>query len=104
MSPGVAPFASWPRHAPLAVHAEGRTLAAAILFASLHDRPIHLCHVSRREEMLLIRAAKAQGLPVTCEVCPHHLFLTEEDLPAIGSGRAEVRPRLPTKADQAALW
>src|SRR3990172_4526846 len=104
MSPGVAPFASWPRPAPLAVHAEGRTLAAAILFASLHNRPIHLCHVSRREEILLIRAAKEKGLLVTCEVCPHHLFLTEGDIPAIGPGRAEVRPRLATKADQAALW
>jgi len=104
MSTWVAHFASWPRHAPLAVHAEGRTLAAAILFASLHNRPIHLCHVSRREEILLIRAAKEKGLLVTCEVCPHHLFLTEGDIPAIGPGRAEVRPRLATKADQAALW
>ena len=62
-------FASWPKQAPLCVHAEGKTLAAAILIASLHDRPIHLCHVSRREEILLIRAAKENGLPVTCEVC-----------------------------------
>ncbi|MEX1143495.1 MAG: amidohydrolase family protein [Anaerolineales bacterium] len=97
-------FAAWPKQAPLCVHAEGKTLAAAILFASLHDRPIHLCHVSRREEILLIRAAKEKGLPVTCEVCPHHLYLTEEDLPAIGPGRGEVRPRLATKKDQAALW
>ncbi len=97
-------FASWPKQASLAVHAEGKTLAAAILLASLHGRPIHLCHVSRREEILLIRAAKDQGLPVTCEVCPHHLYLSEEDIPSIGAGRAEVRPRLATKADQAALW
>ena len=97
-------FASWPKQAPLCVHAEGKTLAAAILIASLHDRPIHLCHVSRREEILLIRAAKENGLPVTCEVCPHHLYLTEDDLPAIGLGRGEVRPRLATKTDQAALW
>lgn len=97
-------FASWPKHAPLCVHAEGKTLAAAILLASLHGRPIHLCHVSRREEILLIRAAKEQGLSVTCEVCPHHLYLSEEEMPTIGPGRAEVRPRLATKADQAALW
>jgi carbamoyl-phosphate synthase/aspartate carbamoyltransferase/dihydroorotase len=97
-------FASWPKQAPLAVHAEGKTLAAAILLASLHGRPIHLCHVSRREEIVLIRAAKDQGLPVTCEVCPHHLYLSEDDIPSIGPGRAEVRPRLATQADQAALW
>lgn len=97
-------FASWPRSAPLAVHAEGKTLAAAILLASIYNRPIHLCHVSRREEILLIRAAKETGLPITCEVCPHHLFLTEDDIPALGAGRSEVRPRLATEADRDALW
>lgn len=97
-------FASWPRSAPLAVHAEGKTLAAAILLASIYKRPIHLCHVSRREEILLIRAAKEKGLPITCEVCPHHLFLTEDDIPALNAGRSEVRPRLATRADRDALW
>ena len=40
---------------------------------------------------------------VTCEVTPHHLFLSDGDAPAIGAGRAEVRPRLATAADRAAL-
>jgi carbamoyl-phosphate synthase/aspartate carbamoyltransferase/dihydroorotase len=97
-------FSSWPRNAPIAIHAEGRTLAAAILLAELVNRPIHLCHVSRREEILLIRAAKEKGVPVTCEVTPHHLFLSEADIPSIGAGRAEVRPVLASAADQQALW
>jgi carbamoyl-phosphate synthase/aspartate carbamoyltransferase/dihydroorotase len=97
-------FAHWPRHQPLAVHAEGRSLATAILLAALHDRPVHLCHVSRQDEIELIRAAKAKGLPVTCEVTPHHLFLCEDDTPSMGPGRAEVRPRLATAADRDALW
>lgn len=97
-------FARWPRPAPIVAHAEGRTLAAIILLAALYDRPVHLAHVSRREEILLIRAAKARGLPVTCEVAPHHLFLTERDIPALGRGRGEVRPRLATASDQQALW
>ncbi len=97
-------FASWPRSAPLAVHAEGKTLAAAILLASLTGRPLHICHVSHREEILLIRAAKEKVLQITCEVCPHHLFLTEEDIPTLGAGRSEVRPRLATRADRDALW
>lgn len=45
-----------------------------------------------------------QGMPVTCEVCPHHLFLWEEDLERIGYGRGQVRPILGTKEDQQALW
>jgi len=58
----MAHFARWPRHLPIAAHAEGRTLAAVILVAALYDRPLHLCHVSRRDEILLIKAAKEKGL------------------------------------------
>jgi len=101
----MAHFAHWPYTSPIVAHAESRTLAAVILLAALYDRPLHLAHVSLREEILLIRAAKARGLKVTCEVAPHHLFLTDRDIPALGrSGRGEVRPRLATAADQQALW
>lgn len=94
-------FKTWPRHRPLVVHAEGHTLAAAIRMAELTDRPLHLAHVATREEILLVREAKERGLKITCEVTPHHLFLTEDDLPG---GRGEVRPRLGTQADVDALW
>ena len=52
----------------------------------------------------MIRTAKDRGLPVTCEVAPHHLFLTEDDLDTIGHGRGQVRPMLAKKSDQEALW
>lgn len=97
-------FKHWPADMPIAVHAEGRTLAAVILLAAIYDRHVHLCHISRREEILLIRAAKERGIKVTCEVTPHHLFLSEKDIPVIGMGRSEVRPRLATEADREALW
>ncbi|TMC57163.1 MAG: hypothetical protein E6J26_06640 [Chloroflexi bacterium] len=93
----------WPHDAPLLCHAEGRTVAAAILAANLFDRSVHICHVSRKDEIELIRTAKGKGLRVTCEVTPHHLFLTEEDIPSIGAGRGEVRPRLAMRADREAL-
>lgn len=95
--------ARWPAERPLLCHAEGRTVAAALLAAHLAERAIHICHVSRKDEIELIRAAKVRGLRVTCEVTPHHLFLTEADAPAIGAGRGEVRPALATEADRAAL-
>lgn len=94
-------FQAWPADRPLVAHAEGRTMAAAILMSALTDRPLHLAHVATREEILLIREAKARGLKITCEVTPHHLFLTEDDL---SGGRKEVRPRLGTQADVDALW
>jgi carbamoyl-phosphate synthase/aspartate carbamoyltransferase/dihydroorotase len=104
MSLWMAHFANYPSSLPIAVHAEGRSLAAVILMAALFDRPIHLCHVSTREEILLIRKAKEKGLKVTCEVAPHHLFLSKADIPALGVGRSEVRPRLAELADRDALW
>lgn len=42
-------------------------------------------------------------MQVTCEVCPHHLFLSSEDKTHLGS-KGEVRPRLVSKEDQQALW
>ena len=99
-----AHFAAWPRARPIAVHAEGRSLAFALLLAHLHDRSLHVCHVSRRDEILLIRAAKERGLKVSCEATPHHLFLSQDDLGAIGEGRGEVRPRLAQTSDVEALW
>jgi dihydroorotase-like cyclic amidohydrolase len=100
-------FEKYPKEYPIVLHSESRTMAAGILFAAIYDRPIHIAHISLREEVLLIRAAKERGIKVTCEVCPHHLFLTKDDLPAVSQGhpgRGEVRPRLATKADVEALW
>ncbi len=97
-------FAHWPADRPLAMHAEGRSLAASILLADLYRRPVHLCHVSREEEILVIRRAKERGLPVTCEVAPHHLILCEDDVPRLGKGRSLVCPGLARARDRQALW
>ncbi len=99
----VAHCAHWPAAAPLVAHAEGHNLAAVILAAHLAGRSVHIAHVSRRDEIELIRAAKMKGFAVTCEVCPHHLFLTlaQSGLPP---GYSEVRPRLAAQADVDALW
>lgn len=104
MTSWVDHFIQWPGTLPIAVHAEGRTLAAVLLMSALYDKPVHICHVSRREEILLIRSAKERGLKVTCEVTPHHMFLTEEDIPNDSPGMGEVRPRLAKKVDNDALW
>ena len=67
----------WPVAAEAA--AVGRDLA--ILADVIRDEPgarLHLTHVSTAEALDLVRRAKAAGLPVTCDVTPHHLALTEE--------------------------
>lgn len=111
-------------------HAEKQTVAAILMVAQLYQRPVHICHVAKKEEVrneihcqireknifvlhllrflsqiLIIRAAKQKGIQVTCEVAPHHLFLCEENLSDIGGGgRAQVRPTLGTREDMEALW
>jgi carbamoyl-phosphate synthase/aspartate carbamoyltransferase/dihydroorotase len=100
-------FMKFPKNAPIVLHSESRTMAAGILFAAIHDRSVHIAHISLKEEVLLIKAAKERGIKVTCEVCPHHLFLSKADIPTISHGhpgRGEVRPRLATKEDVEALW
>src|SRR5215204_2501129 len=100
-------FQNFPKDHPIVLHAESRTMSAGILFAAIYDRPVQIAHISLKEEVLLIKAAKERGLQVTCEVCPHHLFLSKDDIPTISHGhpgRGEVRPRLATKEDVAALW
>ena len=100
-------FEKYSKHFPIVVHSESRSMAAAILFAAMYDRPVHVAHISLKEEVLLIKAAKERGIKVTCEVCPHHLFLSKDNIPAISNGhpgRGEVRPRLAPREDVEALW
>jgi len=99
----VAVFKAWPASKVLAVHAEDLSVAAAIALSATLARPVHICHVSRRAEIELIARAKATGLPITCEVTPHHLFLTQKDAQRLGT-HGLVRPPLAEQADQDALW
>lgn len=97
-------FEKWPKHLPIVAHAEKQTVAAILMVAQLYQRPVHICHVAKKEEILIIRAAKQKGIQVTCEVAPHHLFLCEEHVDDIGGGRAQVRPMLGSREDMEALW
>ncbi len=94
----IACFKTWPRSKAIAIHAEGQSVAVGIGLAAAYRRPVHFCHISRKEEIEVIAAAKRQGLPVTCEVTPHHLFLTEADAERLGP-LGDMRPRLATQAD-----
>ncbi|MDR0951824.1 MAG: dihydroorotase [Oscillospiraceae bacterium] len=61
----------------------------------------HICHVSARESVELIRRAKAAGLPVSCETAPHYLLLCDEDLRDDGAFR--MNPPIRGRADREAL-
>lgn len=61
----------------------------------------HVCHVSTKESVELIRKAKAEGLPVTCETAPHYLVLCDTDME--DDGRFKMNPPLRSREDRAAL-
>ena len=61
----------------------------------------HVCHISTKESVALIRAAKAEGLPVTCETGPHYLVMCDEDLQ--DEGRFKMNPPIRSAEDRDAL-
>ena len=97
-------FSRWPKGKPIMVHAEGPTFERAINVARKTGQRLHLCHMSLASEMQMIIDAKNEGLPVTCEVSPHHLFLTEQDARHLPRGQGMMRPPLATEDDRQALW
>ena len=64
---------------------------------------LHIAHISTEKGLELVRAAKAEGLPVTCEVTPHHLFLSEEDITDAYDTNLKMNPPLRRASDAAAL-
>ena len=78
-------------------------VARALVMATVAYRRLHICHISTPQELKLIKAAKARGLKVTCEVTPHHLFLTQDGEARLGP-LGKMNPPLRSRAEVEALW
>lgn len=96
-------FSYWDSKKPILVHGEEDILPDILQVVAKTRTRLHVCHVSKKSELSLILAAKKAGLPVTCGVTPHHLFLTNEDVKTLGT-HALMKPELGTIADQNYLW
>ena len=88
--------------AGMPAEAETVMIARDILLAQATGGRLHIAHVSTAQGVELIRAAKAKGIPVTAEVAPHHLTLTEEKLAGYDPC-FKMNPPLRTAADLKAL-
>ncbi len=64
---------------------------------------LHIAHLSSKAGFELVEKAKQESENISCEVCPHHLFLTEDDLEKLGNF-GKMNPPLRTKEDTHALW
>jgi len=78
-------------------------VARDLRLAELTGCPLHLAHLSTAGSVALVREAKARGIAVTCEVTPHHLFLTEDDITDVYDTNMKMNPPLRTAEDAAAL-
>ncbi|MBI5651440.1 MAG: dihydroorotase family protein [Chloroflexi bacterium] len=87
------------RPAIAAVLAVARVLA----IAETTGRAVHIAHLSTAREIELVKDAKARGVRVTCEVAPHHLFLSTDDEERLGAFGI-VNPPLRAPDDVRALW
>lgn len=96
-------YKAWPSDKPIMLHAEDDV--SELVFKTLKEVPkrTHLAHISSRAELEFIMKAKDAGLPITCGVTPHHLFLTDEDAKRLG-GYAYMKPFLKPRADREFLW
>jgi len=100
MNEGVVSTRAGIRAQPAA--AESSMVARDIEICAMTGARYHVAHVSTAESVALIRAAKRRGLPVTCEVTPHHLTLTDDACAGYDT-HAKCNPPLRTTADLAAL-
>lgn len=76
--------------------------ARDIILAKSTGCRLHLCHCSTKDSVTMVKEAKADGLAVTAEVCPHHFILTEDDIPG-DDANYKMNPPLRTAADKDAL-
>lgn len=96
-------YAAWPKEKVVLLHVEEDVIDVAIESMKDLKRPIHVCHMPSKEILQKIIIAKRAGLPVTCGVCPHHLFLTSEDVAKLDV-YGKMLPSLKTQQDQDYLW
>lgn len=96
-------FFYWKSNKPILIHGEEDILPEILSLVKRVGKKVHICHVSKKSELSLILKAKENGLPITCGVTPHHLFLTHNDVMKIGSF-ASMKPELGDQTDQDFLW
>jgi dihydropyrimidinase len=88
-------------------YVEAVATARALAFARMAEAPVHVVHLSSAAALEEVRQAKAVGVRVTAETCPHYLVLTEDrydDPDPISAARYLISPPLRTPGDRDALW
>jgi len=88
-------------------YVEAVATARTLAFARMAEAPVHVVHLSSAAALREVRAARAAGVAVSAETCPHYLVLTDErydDPDPVSCARFVISPPLRTAADRDALW
>jgi carbamoyl-phosphate synthase/aspartate carbamoyltransferase/dihydroorotase len=96
-------FETWPGPGPIAVHAESDSIPTALDLAERYHQRLHVCHVPHPDDLLTIEEARQRGVDVTCEVTPHHLFLSREATETLGAF-GHMKPPLVSNAAVDLFW
>jgi len=96
-------YQAWPSDQPILLHCEGETMPMAVPLIRDIGKKTHICHVSSKAELSAIIEAKKAGLPITCGVTPHHLFLNENDAKRLGP-YGQMKPYLKSPQDVDFIW
>lgn len=76
--------------------------ARDVILAKETGAKLHLCHISTKDSVTILKHAKAEGIPVTGEVCPHHFAMTDDEIPC-DDANYKMNPPLRSKEDLEAL-
>ena len=85
----------------ISAESEWRQIARDLALAEKTGCKYHVCHISSKESVSLIRDAKRRGVDVTCETAPHYLMFSDRDLS--DDGRFKMNPPIRDASDRAAL-
>jgi carbamoyl-phosphate synthase/aspartate carbamoyltransferase/dihydroorotase len=96
-------YGAWESPQPILLHAEEDVLDMVFEIIKITKKKTHICHVSSKAELSKIAMAKEKGLPITCGVTPHHLFLSDEDEKRLGP-YGKMKPYLKSTKDINFLW
>jgi allantoinase len=82
---------------------ESKAIALLVRLMEWCPTPVHVVHLSSAESLDTIRSARARGLPLTVETCPHYLTFAAEDIPD-GATEYKCAPPIRGRAEREALW
>ncbi len=96
-------YDAWKSEKPILLHCEDEHIGMLIDVVRKTRKQTHICHIHSQTVLEKIIDAKKEGLPISCGVTPHHLFLTDRDVKKLGTFGL-MKPPLMSQKDNAYLW